>query len=67
MLIVNKLKKLLGIEKLGIQEKLTLLNQKNVQREELKEEIRLEIVENYKDDVAALSKLTNRDLTHWLG
>lgn len=61
-----KLKNFLGIKKLGIHEKLTLLNQKTTQRKDLSEEIRSQIIENYRDDVATLSMLIGRDLTHWL-
>lgn len=66
MRVVNIVKKILGIEKLGIKDKLTNLNQKNTQRNALEGDIRIKIIKNYKYDIAILSTLTNKDLTHWL-
>lgn len=62
----TKFKNLLGIKQLGLSRRLTSLNQKEVQRAALTEEMRIEIINNYQDDITTLAKITEKDLSGWL-
>ncbi len=63
---INRFKKILGIKKLGIKQKLRKLNEKKTERLPLSADLKQEIILVYKDDIELLAEITNRDLTHWL-
>lgn len=60
--------KLLGARPLrtGLLSKLAKLNTINKQRSPLPVEFRQELIKSFQEDVEKLSKLLDRDLTHWL-
>ena len=63
---VKWIKKILGIKRVGI---LDLLRNKNLTtkpREKLSLDLQKEIINHYRDDILKLSRLTGRDLNHWL-
>jgi len=66
MPIIAQIKRLLGIEKLGIKKKLTHLNQKKIERNVLLESLRKEIITVYREDIELLASITGRNLSHWL-
>lgn len=59
-------KRLTGIEHFGILERLMLRSAKKANRPPLDPEFRADLVEVFRDDVLKLSRLLNRDLSHWL-
>ncbi len=64
---IKFLKRKLDIrKKFGI---LTLIHRANIKRETappLSKEFRQELIDYFKEDIAKLAKITNRDLSHWL-
>lgn len=64
--MLNVFKKAIGINKIGVREKLRALNRKVVPRKRLDDKIRADIVECYRDDISKLQDLTRRDLSNWL-
>jgi hypothetical protein len=46
--------------------KLLFLNSRKGKRKIIKDELRLKIINYYREDVVKLSKLINRDLNHWM-
>lgn len=63
---MSRFKNILGINESGITKFLRSINEKSAKRKILSEEIRLEIIENYKLDMIRLQSITGRDLSHWL-
>lgn len=61
-----KAKALLGIDRLGLLNRLRRLNRVEGRRAPLSPELREEILEAYQDDIQRLSQLTGRPLGHWL-
>lgn len=60
-------KKLFGINShLGLISKLNNLNAVTVKREPISDELKLEIIDNYRADILSLSSMINRDLSEWL-
>lgn len=64
--VVLNIKKLLGIEKLGILRRLRGVNLRQVKRKELSEDFKNKLKNCFRDDIATLSELTGRNLDHWL-
>lgn len=60
------LKSAFGMEKIEIREKLNQMNSKKKRRNILPARLRREIIEHHREDIVLLSKITNRDLAHWL-
>ena len=63
---IMKCKKLMGIKKLGVNDFIDKVNIKIEPRKKLDREVVKKIVEAYRLDVMKLSKITGRDLMHWL-
>ena len=64
--VVLKLKNAFGIEKLSVLRTLRSINSKQAKRKPLEKEFKQKLKTEYSNDIATLSKLTGRDLTHWL-
>lgn len=64
--LVLKIKRVLGIEKLGILRLLRGFNLRQVNRSPLSEEFRIQLENCFRNDIATLSELTGRNLDHWL-
>lgn len=60
------LKKYIGIEKLGIRERLIDWNTKKVKRLPLDKTLRATMIEEFSADISKLSRLIQLDLSHWL-
>ena len=63
---VAAVKEKLGIKSLGIGRALIWLNRREARRKPLPPELRRELIEAFRDDVELLSRIMNRDLSHWL-
>lgn len=64
--LLGKLKQKLGITKgFGLLNKTNAMNVKNREREALSNEVRAMLSRYFEEDVALLSKLIKRDLSHW--
>jgi hypothetical protein len=64
---VRSLKQAVGAEGIGaVKKKLVDLNTVKARRPPLSPELRAELVEAFRDEVALLSRLLNRDLRHWV-
>jgi len=50
----------------AVTQKLVALNTVKEHRQPLSPEFRAELVETFRDEVALLSRLLNRDLSHWV-
>lgn len=61
-----KAKRLLGIERLGLLNRLRRLNRIDGRRAPMTPVLRETILESYRDDILRLSRLTGRPLHHWL-
>jgi hypothetical protein len=63
-----QLKKVLGLEgkELKLKQPLTNLNVTEVKRESLSKAMQHKIIDHYRSDIQKLSKITGRDLDHWL-
>jgi hypothetical protein len=62
----RRLKRSIGAERLGgLKTELVRLNTVKEERSSLSPEFRAELIETFRDEVALLSRLLNRDLTHW--
>jgi hypothetical protein len=62
----RKFKRSIGAERLGgLKTKLVRLNTVSERRASLSPEFRAELVETFRDEVALLSRLLDRDLAHW--
>jgi len=59
------IKKLLGIKKLKIRNKLMALNQVSKSRPKIDDDLRMEIINNYDSDIKLLESITGRDLSSW--
>lgn len=63
----RSLKQAVGPELIGaVKEKIVSLNTVKENRPPLSPEFRAELVETFRDEVALLSRLLNRDLSHWV-
>jgi hypothetical protein len=63
---VHRLKRAVGAEKIvAVKQKLVDLNTVRDKREPLSPAFRAELVETFREDVATLSRVLNRDLSHW--
>jgi len=64
---IRSLKQAVGDEKItAVKNKIVDLNTVKEQRRPLTPEFRAELVETFRDEVALLSRLLNRDLSHWV-
>ena len=59
-------KKITGIEHFGILEALMLRGAKKAERQPLDLEFRAKLAEEFREDILKLSRLLDRDLSHWL-
>lgn len=55
----------IGLEKLGVLRGLRSLNTRRAKREDISSDLRTEIANHFAPDVAKLSEILGRDLTHW--
>lgn len=62
-----RIKEVLGIQHLGLLNRLREMNRVAGRRPKLAPELREKILETYRDDIRRLSRLTGRSLDHWLG
>ena len=62
----DRLKKILGIESLGIVNKIRNINREEFERPPLDPQFRSYLVDEFKDEVSKLSNILNQDLSHWL-
>ncbi|HEY3117949.1 MAG TPA: sulfotransferase domain-containing protein [Chloroflexota bacterium] len=63
----RSLKRAVGAEEIGaVKKKIVSLNTVQERRPPLAPELRAELVETFRDEVARLSRLLNRDLSHWV-
>ena len=60
------LKRTLRIQGTGVWRFLNRINTRPTKREKLSAEMKAELADYFKDDVALLSEILNRDLSHWL-
>ena len=60
------IKRLLGIERLGVLERIRARNRRQTERPAPDPAFVAEMRESFRDDVALLSRLLDRDLGHWL-
>jgi hypothetical protein len=58
-------KKVTGIRGLGLMDRVQKMNAKPVERVGVSPELRSELYETFKDDIALLGCRLNRDLSHW--
>ena len=61
----RKVKRLLGIQSLGIMDKVDSVTTVEVKREALSAELRQRIKQTFQSDIAHLSRQLNRDFSHW--
>ncbi len=61
----KKIKRFTGIQKLGMMERILSLNTKPVKREAIDPALRESIYEAFAEDIDLLSRMINRDLSHW--
>lgn len=59
-------KRMLGIDKLGVLDKLSGFYVESRKRKPISSEMRKKLINYFKDDVDKLSNLTGRDLSHWM-
>ncbi len=64
--IALKTKDILGIERLNILDTIRSLNTRIASREPLTNDLRAELIEEFRDDIKKLSQLLDKDLNHWL-
>lgn len=64
--VAMKTKQLLGIERLYVLDTLRQMNNQKVKRQPLTEDFRLQLVDEFRDDIQHLSLLLNQNLNHWL-
>jgi len=62
----NLIKRITGIKKLGFRDKLKNANTRVVKRTPIDEGTRLQLIEEYREQVMALGELCERDLSDWL-
>ncbi|MFT6305081.1 MAG: hypothetical protein ACJA0Z_000242 [Halioglobus sp.] len=62
----RQVKKLLGVEKLGMRKWLRTFNNRVQSRSPIDPLIRAEIISYYREDIIKLGKMCDRDLSHWL-
>ncbi len=63
--LLNKSKKILGINELGLARAFQTINQKELSREPISAALELELRETFKQDILLLSEILDRDLSHW--
>ncbi len=61
----QSLKKLLGLERTGALDKIRQLNARERLRKPLSPIFRAELIGAFRDDIEKLSRILNRDLSHW--
>jgi hypothetical protein len=63
-----QIKKVLGLEgkEFGLKQPLANLNVTEVKRETLSEAVQQKMIDNYREDIRKLSRITGRNLDHWL-
>ena len=64
--ITSIIKKIAGIERFGILDRIRIVNTVTKPRVPLSHKLRREMVKEFKEDLLLLSHLTNRDLSGWL-
>lgn len=62
----NFIKQHLGIQNLGLLEYVRSLNNKTTQRTPLNTNFKSEIIETFREDITRISRILNRDLSHWV-
>jgi len=66
--LTSNLKKLFGLkqeDKLGIMPKIHRLNTRKTSRKPLNPDLRAELVNEFREDIEKLSRIIDRDLSHW--
>lgn len=63
---VGNIKKVFGLENVGIKKTLGYWNRKEAPREAISDAIRQEMIETYREDVRQLGAMLGRDLSSWL-
>lgn len=58
-------KKIFGVKSFGVLKKVRQLNSYEQSRQPLNESFRLELIDEFADEVQKLSMILNRDLSHW--
>ena len=64
--LVRRFDRLPGIKRLHLKYRLHEFNKIEYKRQPLPPELRSMLIDEFRDDVALLSELTNRNLDHWL-
>lgn len=64
--IVRATQKLFGVENWGVARRIQQTNQQKLERDPLSDAMRQEMSAAFESDVALLSEILNRDLSHWL-
>jgi hypothetical protein len=65
VLMANSVKKVLGVKRLGIMNKVRSISTETRRREPLTSELKAELADYFKNDIDTLSMLLDRNLTHW--
>jgi len=63
---LSPLKKLLGLEKISLRNRLRKINQVTVKRAPLDPEFRRTLTETFREDIIKLADISGRNLDHWL-
>lgn len=63
--VVKRLKRALGVNSLGVLKLVGDINGKKISRLPLPPEFRQELANEFRDDIKKLSRILNRDLSHW--
>ncbi len=61
------IKKAIDIERLGVMDALQKVNVTETPRQPLPGNFKMQLIQEYHDDIVKLSRLTGRDLNHWMG
>ncbi|MEW5855955.1 MAG: sulfotransferase domain-containing protein [Cyanobacteriota bacterium] len=64
--IAMKFKETLGLEKLGVIDKIRQSNKRVRPRKVLKVDFRAELINEFREDIEKLSRLVDKDLNHWI-
>jgi len=64
--MMMKLKRIIGLEHIGILRTLRKINRSEIPRQALPDKFKIKLTQAYYDEVVKLSRLTGRDLSHWV-
>lgn len=64
--MIMKLKKKIGLEHIGVLRILRKINKSEIQRQPLSDKFKMKLIQTYYNEVVKLSRLTGRDLNHWV-